>query len=283
MGQFFKLTHYRKRGSMFCSNCGAPVSEGVPFCSTCGRPAQNLLATAPPQPAAYMGPQQTDGKATGSLVLGILALFPLSIFAGIPAVILGHVSRSSIGKSGGRLKGGGMALAGLIMGYISVACIPVVMIIAAIAIPNLLRAKQSANAATAASTLRTVNTAQVTYLTNYPAKGYAADLATLGPGAQADCKDANEEHACLVEGAIARPACMPGSWCSKDGYRYSLTGFCNLDHLCSEYVVVATPMSSATATKSYCSTADAVIRYKEEVLKEPLSTADECKAWPPVS
>lgn len=233
-----------------------------------------------------MGPQETDGKATGSLVLGILSLFPLSIFAGIPAVILGHVSRSSISRSGGRLKGGGMALAGLIMGYISLACIPVVMMIAAIAIPNLLRAKQSASAATSDSTLRAVNTAQVTYLTTYPRRGYAADLATLGPGAQGACTNhtnPTEDHACLMDPIVAAPACTSGSWCSKGGYRFSMTGFCNIDKLCSEYVVVATPISSATGTKSFCSTSDAIIRYKEEVLKEPLSTAEECKAWPPIS
>jgi type IV pilus assembly protein PilA len=268
---------------MFCSNCGASVTEGAPFCSNCGRPAQNLLATAPPPPSAgYTGPQETDGKAVGSLVLGILAIVPLSIFAGIPAVVLGHISRSSIRESRGRLSGSGMALAGLIMGYISLALIPVVMIIAAIAVPNLLRAKQAANASAAASTLRTINTSQITYETNYPQKGYAMDLATLGPGAQPDCKEPNEDHACLIDRVIAGPACMPGAWCSKYDYRFSMTGFCNLDHVCSEYVATATPVNLSTGTRSFCSTSDAIIRYKEGLITEPLSTAEECKEWPPI-
>jgi type II secretory pathway pseudopilin PulG len=57
-----------------------------------------------------------------------------------------------------------MALAGLITGYISVAVIPVILIIAAIAIPSLLRSRQVAQESAAVSNLRTINTAEVTYL-----------------------------------------------------------------------------------------------------------------------
>jgi hypothetical protein len=116
-----------------------------------------------------------------------LSLLCFSFLAGIPAIVLGHMSRSSIRKSMGRLKGEGMALAGLIMGYISIAFIPVMLIIAAIAIPNLLRAKLTANDSVAASVMRTINTAQVTYRVTYPSRGYARDLATLGSGASSVC------------------------------------------------------------------------------------------------
>jgi len=76
---------------------------------------------------------RTDGKAVASLILGILSVTVLSILAGIPAIILGHMSRASIRKSMGELKGSGMALAGLITGYISVAMTIVLLyIIAAI-------------------------------------------------------------------------------------------------------------------------------------------------------
>jgi hypothetical protein len=241
------------------------------------------LATAPPPPPGqYTGPAETDGKATGSLILGILSLVAFSILTGIPAVILGHISRKNIRESRGRLRGEGMALAGLIMGYISLAFIPMILIIAAIAIPNLLRAKMNANGAAAASTVRTVNTAQVTYSVSYPTKGYALDLATLGPGRSADCTQGTADHACLMDGVVAGPRCTAGTWCIKYGYRFSMTGFCNLDKVCSDYVVVATPVNPSTGSKSYCSNADAVIRYKEGVLSEPLSTVDECSAWPPI-
>ena len=57
--------------------------------------------------------------------------------------------------------------------------VAVIMIIAAIAIPNLLRSKIAANEASAVATLRTLNTASVSYSTNYG--GYAPNLASLGP------------------------------------------------------------------------------------------------------
>ena len=60
--------------------------------------------------------------------------------------------------------------------------VAIILIIAAIAIPNLLRARMAANESSAASSIRTVNTAEVTYYSTYPATGYAA-LASLGGAA----------------------------------------------------------------------------------------------------
>src|SRR2546428_13753428 len=58
--------------------------------------------------------------------------------------------------------------------------VAIILIIAAIAIPNLLRARIAANEASAVGSLRTINTAEVTYSTTYPTVGYAATLALLG-------------------------------------------------------------------------------------------------------
>lgn len=269
---------------MYCSNCGAAVAENAPYCSNCGRPAQNLLQNAPPPPASgYVGPQQTDGKATGSMVLGILSLVGFSILAGIPAVVLGHISRREIRESRGRLTGDGMALAGLIMGYVSLAIVPIiVLIVASIAIPNLLRARMAANESAAASTVRTINTTQVTYSVSYPKKGYAIDLATLGPGSAGTCEEGTAQNACLLDGAVADSRCTAGTWCTKRGFRFSMTATCQAGHACSDYVVVATPVSSSTGRRSFCSTSDAVIRSKRGVISEPLSTAEECQAWEPM-
>ncbi|HYU45033.1 MAG TPA: prepilin-type N-terminal cleavage/methylation domain-containing protein, partial [Terriglobales bacterium] len=57
--------------------------------------------------------------------------------------------------------------------------VAIILIIAAIAIPNLLRARIAANESAAASTLRTINTAEVSYITAYPATGYGS-LTVLG-------------------------------------------------------------------------------------------------------
>lgn len=56
-----------------------------------------------------------------SMVLAILGLCGLSLFTGIPAILLGHIAHHSITISGGHLKGKGLALGGLILGYIDMA------------------------------------------------------------------------------------------------------------------------------------------------------------------
>ena len=102
--------------------------------------------------------------AIGSLICGLLFLF---FPAAIAAIILGHLSHSQIRKSAERLKGSGLATGGLVLGYLGVVILPVVLIVAAIAIPNLLRAKMAANEAVAVGSVRTLNTACVTYSGTY--------------------------------------------------------------------------------------------------------------------
>src|SRR5262249_28362776 len=174
-----------------------------------------------------------------------------------------------------------MATAGLVMGYLSAAFIPLVLIIAAIAIPNLLRATISANESAAASTLRAVNTAHVTYATSYPSSGYARSLAVLGPGA--DCTNpanVNEEHACLIDGILA----CSQTWCRKGGYKYNTAAVCGSTGVCENYVITATPaVANFTGNQSFCSTSDAIIRvHMRGPVLQPL-TVEECQAWPPLS
>src|SRR5258707_12726021 len=58
--------------------------------------------------------------------------------------------------------------------------VAIILIIAAIAIPNLIRSKLAANESSAASSGRTINTAQATYASKNPKIGFACDLNTLG-------------------------------------------------------------------------------------------------------
>src|ERR1700682_6476664 len=165
---------------MVCSKCGQTVPEGATFCSTCGQPMPLTnagFAGLPPQtPRGVPGPviaEKTSGMAIASLIFGILFLFfPLSILA----VVFGHVSLSQIKKSAGRLGGRGLAITGLVLGYLGIAMIPLILIIAAIAIPNLLRARMAANESSAAHAIREIDTAQVTYQVTYEKLGYAPDL-----------------------------------------------------------------------------------------------------------
>jgi hypothetical protein len=98
---------------MFCEKCGAGIQDGSLFCNQCGRAVTAVPGQRGTAPAPYVADGETSGKALASLLTGIfgLILFPIAI----GAIILGHMSRSEIRKSNGRLKGDGMATAGLVM------------------------------------------------------------------------------------------------------------------------------------------------------------------------
>src|SRR5262249_25595291 len=156
---------------------------------TCGTRRES----APPVPHVVQAPQP-EGKAMASLVLGILGLF-FSVFASIPAIILGHKSYSEIRNSSGRLAGESLALVGLILGYIGTALLPIILVIA---LPTLMRSRPETNESTAAATVRTLNMVEGTYSTTYPKAGYA-DLATLGPGTLTCSGDETQKNACLID------------------------------------------------------------------------------------
>jgi len=189
----------------------------------------------------------------------------------------------------GRLSGGGLAMAGLIMGYCSI--VISLFFISALMIPNLLRSKIVANESAAASTVRLINTSQVTYTTSYPDKGYAPDLATMGPGPAGSCTEGTSEHACLLDNVLANVNCTAGKWCVKGGYRFSMSreGDCGgqAGHEGSEaecnYVIVATPLSRNTGDRSFCSTSDSIVRYRQgNPLLQPIN-AERCSAWSPIT
>ncbi len=84
-----------------------------------------------------MDKKQTVGQATASMVLGILSLIMFGLLTAVPAVICGHIARGKIKKNPAELTGEGSALAGLIMGYVSIGLhvLLVPFILAAVAIP----------------------------------------------------------------------------------------------------------------------------------------------------
>ena len=94
--------------------------------------------------------------------------------------------------------------------------VAIILIIAAIAIPNLIRAKISANEASAVSSTRTIYSMNVEYSLHYPQVGYADDVTKLGP--PAPCAGPDPNHGGLVDfilGCAAQP-------CLKSGYLFSI-------------------------------------------------------------
>jgi len=126
--------------------------------------------------------------------------------------------------------------------------VAIILIIAAIAIPNLLRAKISANEASAVVSLRTLNTAQISYSSSYPTVGYAATLGALGG---TNCAPPDSTSACLIDTQLASG--------SKSGYTITLTGVTGTP--ASTYQVIASPtVPNQTGVRYFCSFADGVVR-----------------------
>src|SRR5882724_4312899 len=94
--------------------------------------------------------------------------------------------------------------------------VAIILIIAAIAIPNLLRARIAANESAAVSAVRTINTAEVSYSTSFPNTGYAATLGALGGAVP--CTPA-VGSACLIDNVLSAATAAPG----KSGYIYAAT------------------------------------------------------------
>jgi type IV pilus assembly protein PilA len=195
---------------MFCSKCGTNNPDEGRFCVSCGAglPGQAGVsaaaqsAIAPPIPGLappYVGPAETSGKAIASLICGIFFLvFP----AAVAAVILGHLSLSEIKKSAGRLKGHGMAMTGLVLGYLGTAgLIPVavILIIAAIAIPNLIRARIVANETSAQASLRRIDAAALNYSEAY-SNGFPPSLIAMDG---VDAGSPSCDHAQLIDSVLA--------------------------------------------------------------------------------
>jgi len=123
-----------------------------------------------PLPTAPAAAPKT-GLSITSLVLGILSVLCFSIFTGIPAVITGHIARGRAKKEPGVYGGEGFALAGLIMGYISVALsLVMIPIMAAMLLPALAQAKGKAQTIQCVNNMKQVGLAARIWSTDHNEK-----------------------------------------------------------------------------------------------------------------
>jgi type IV pilus assembly protein PilA len=201
-------------------------------------------------PPPYAGTPQTSGKAIGSLICGIINVFPLFIVA----IILGHLALSDIKKSAGRLTGNGIAIAGLILGYLGIVFIPIILIIAAIAIPNLLRARIAANEASAAASVRTLFQAEMMYSQSHADSGFTCNLSDLSSSG-------------LIDGRLASG--------EKLGYRFELQN-CAAEGdsgAAKKIQIVASPVThNTTGVRAFCTDQEGVIRV------DTRGSAEDCVA-----
>lgn len=226
--------------SSFCGACGNGLAIDDKFCRVCGRSTGEAALSLPGGPSvAPKASAETSRKAIVSLVCGLLFFVPMAFIA---AVVFGHLALSEIRKSAGRLKGEGLAMAGLVLAYIWIAGIPIFLILAAIAIPNFLRARMAANESSAVASMRTIETAEVTYSTNHPDRGCTCYLGDLS-GEQ------------LISSELAKG--------KKTGYQFDLLncvpgnpGGANI-----KFQVVAQPVTpNQTGVRAFCSDESDVIK-----------------------
>ncbi len=129
--------------------------------------------------------------------------------------------------------------------------VAIILIIAAIAIPNLIRSKMAANESSAVASLRTINTGEVTYNNTY---GTFATQAQLGPGGTATCGTPSSTNACLIDLLLANAV---SSAVGKSGYYFTIGG-----GLVTSYTSEAEPMNQgATGTRGFCSDQNLVLYY----------------------
>jgi type IV pilus assembly protein PilA len=137
--------------------------------------------------------------------------------------------------------------------------VAIILIIAAIAIPNLLRSRMAANEASAVGSVRTVNTAAVTYNSTY-GNGYPSTLTEIGTT------------------SVTQPSCNAGMFSdsvltggSKSGYTFAMGAGsatvtappgCTTAGYVDGYYITAVPTSAGTTgTRAFCSDQTGVIRF----------------------
>ncbi len=128
--------------------------------------------------------------------------------------------------------------------------VAIILIIAAIAIPNLLRARIAANESSAVASLRTINTAMISYNSSYPTVGFAPLLVNLGPGgvSQACPTSPTTGSACLIDSA---------SW--RRAPRAAITSLPRERPAAIwRWAIPVAP--NTTGVRGFCSVADAVVR-----------------------
>ena len=126
--------------------------------------------------------------------------------------------------------------------------VAIILIIAAIAIPNLIKSKMAANEASAVGSVRTVNTGEVNYAASCPGIGFSATLPELNTGA-----------VCAGGKGIIDPILGAGA---KSGYTFGYTPAQGGDNLNDTYSTIATPATvGTTGQRGFYSDQTGVIRY----------------------
>lgn len=134
--------------------------------------------------------------------------------------------------------------------------VAIILVIAAIAIPSMVRSRISANEASAVASVRTLTTAETTYAQTYPDIGYTCTLTDLGPAASG--QPLSSAGAGIIDSVLSSG--------SKTGYSFAL-GNCTGSPNKVTYSTTAVPKQpGATGIRAFCSDASGVLWYAADGL-----------------
>jgi type IV pilus assembly protein PilA len=150
--------------------------------------------------------------------------------------------------------------------------VAIILIIAAMAIPNLLRARIAANESSAASSVRKIATAEVAYNTAFPTQGYAPLLANLG-GPATGCTPSSAT-ACILDSVLSSGI--------KSGYTFVGVGFAQSSTINTSFVAGSAPQQyDITGDRLFCVVTDGVLRIDPGAAGTPVAnTVALCTAYP---
>jgi hypothetical protein len=220
-----------------CIHCGLINWADAEACKRCGNSPQQTVHeefggwSAEAGPAPYGVAKKRTGLAVASLVVGVVSLvtFSLLIVGAVVGIVLGIVAVTRAGREPEVYGGRGLAVGGIVTSALSLVMILPLMLVAAIAIPNLLAARRAANEASAIHNVRMLIYAEGEYSasTGGGEFGTMEDLAKAG----------------LVEGQLADGL--------HNGYMFTLVA---TDDTCA---VTAVPMSyGSSGRRSFYATCD---------------------------
>ncbi len=179
----------------FCSSCEIDVQDDQSVCPQCSQLIEVGGQKLKPVPSE----SEADNYATWSLILGVASWTILPGITGIPAIILGHIARTNIEQSAGRLRGNGAAIAGMILGYSSIFA-AVVAVLVVVGIRNSTRydrwPRDISGETNPIANMRILNKAIAIYKDRFNI--YPPSLLVLGPGSSN-----NAEAAGLVDDELA--------------------------------------------------------------------------------
>jgi len=158
--------------------------------------------------------------------------------------------------------------------------VAIILIVAAIAIPSLLRAHIAADEASASSSIRAIDTAEFAYQNAYPTVGYSGTLPVLGPPAATGCSGIlpTAASACLIDWVLAN-ATAPAA--GKSGYYFADTPFVS-GGVNATYVIGGAPTApNQSGVRGFCSTDEGVVRFTATA-GAPVNSVAGCSAYIPL-